>query len=136
MKRGITDWLRRLRGTAALDLGSRGEREAARFLRQRGYKILHRNLRLGDDEADLVALAPDDSTLVVIEVKTRRDGLIRPEEHVNRTKQHRLARLAARLMKQQRYRAAPLRFDVIAIVWPDDGEPQIRHFENAFQSPW
>ena len=47
--------------------------EAARprgFSRKR-YRILERNLEVGDDEADLIALDPDGGTVVIVEIKTR-----------------------------------------------------------------
>ena len=50
-------------------LGDRGERLAARWLTRRGYRILHRKLTIGRDEADLVAVDPH-GTVVIVEVKT------------------------------------------------------------------
>ena len=26
--------------------------------------------------------------------------------------------------------------DAVAIVWPPDGDPEVRHYEDAFESPW
>ena len=89
------NWLRRLAGQHRRILGRRGERRAARFLRRRGYRILHRNLTIGRDEADLVALDPDGRTIVIVEVKTRSSDYLAPEVKINRDKQYRLARLAA-----------------------------------------
>lgn len=116
-------------------LGSRGERHAAKWLRKRGYRILHRNFSLGDDEADLIALDPDGRTIVIIEVKTRSDDRVPPEEAINRTKRFRMARLASRLAKTRDYQDRPMRLDAIAIHWPDGGDPDLRHYPNAFESP-
>ena len=116
-------------------LGSRGETHAARYLRARDYHIVERNYTVGKDEADIIAMSPDRSTVVVVEVKTRRDEQrATPEDHINRAKQHHLSRLAAQLMKQKRFAGKSIRFDVIAIVWPA-GQNQpvtIRHHEAAF----
>jgi putative endonuclease len=128
--------LRRLCGLseAPVPLGQRGERLAADWLAKRGYKILERNVSFGDDEADIVVLDPDGRTIVVVEVKTRESDQPPPEASVGRTKQFRLSRCAAMLAKRARYRDRPFRFDVIAVVWPENAEPQVRHWPGAFES--
>ena len=117
-------------------LGHRGERLAERYLRRNGYRILHRNLCIADDEADLVALDPEGTTTVIVEVKTRSTDEPAPEAAINNKKQFRLARLAARLVKRRQFQDRPIRFDVIGIVWPDQGKPQVRHSVGAFESPF
>jgi putative endonuclease len=128
-------WLLVRLGIAELPLGARGEREAARWLRRRGFRILERNFHVGDDEADLLAIDPDGRTLVVVEVKTRAADDIAPESGVDERKQFRLARLAARLMKMRRFSGRPIRFDAIAVIWPQRGAPHVRHIVAAFDSP-
>ncbi len=117
-------------------LGERGERLAARWLKRRGYRILHRNLTVGRDEADLVAVAPDGRTLVIIEVKTRASGAPGPEWGLTAHKGDTLARLAARLQQRPEFRDHPVRLDAVAIVWPHDGDPDVRHYEDAFGGNW
>ena len=117
-------------------LGDKGERLAARWLRRHGYRILHRKYRVIDDEADLIALDPDGSTIVIVEVKTRSSQEPPPEEGIGRTKQFRLARLAARLARQRPFRDRPIRFDAVAVVWSERGKPQIKHFVAAFEAPF
>ena len=117
-------------------LGHRGERVAERYLRRNGYRILHRNLRIVDDEVDLVALDPDGTTTVIVEVKTRTTDEPAPEAAINSKQQFRLARLGSRLVKRPPFQDRPVRFDVIAIVWPDQGKPQIKHFVAAFDAPF
>ncbi len=56
--------------------GRRGEAFAARFLRERGFKVLARNVRFGRDEIDIVARERD-GTLVFVEVKTRSERDVR-----------------------------------------------------------
>ena len=117
-------------------LGERGERHAARWLERRGYRILHRRYTLGRDEADLVALDPAGQTVVIVEVKTRSSSAVAPEASLDGPKQYRMARLASGLAKRPEFRDRPLRFDVVTIIWPKDGEPQVRHYESAFESPF
>lgn len=117
-------------------IGRRGEKLAARFLEQKGYRVLQRNFKIVDDEADLVTLDPDGKTVVIVEVKTRRDDKTAPEYAVTRKKQFNLARLASRLQHSPEYRNQPMRFDSIAVVLPPKGEPMIRHVPSAFEAPW
>lgn len=116
-------------------LGRSGERVAARWLRRRGYRLLERNLAVGRDEADLVAIAPDGRTLVIVEVKARRGANWAPEDRIDRGKCYRLARLAARLQRRPAHADRPVRFDAIAVTWPAGSRPQVRHYVGAFESP-
>lgn len=117
-------------------LGEKGERFAALWLKKQGYKLLYQNYQLGDDEVDLIAIDPDRVTVVIVEVKTRSSSEPAPESSINRKKQFNLARLASRLGKRKEFSGRPFRFDAIAIVWPDGEEPQIKHYEAAFDSPF
>ncbi|MHC4428896.1 MAG: YraN family protein [Planctomycetota bacterium] len=129
----IRAWVIRWR-YGALAPGERGERYAARWLARRGYRILERNVAVGRDEADLLALAPDGS-VVIVEVKTRQDPGVWPETAVGLRKRRRLTRLATRLAARRGYGARPIRFDVVAVTWPAGGVPTIRHFADAFETP-
>lgn len=118
-------------------LGARGERLAARYLKKRKYNVIGRNVRSGMGEIDLVAIAPDKRTLVIVEVKTRRapDAVTphtpRPEDAITRDKRQRLLRLAQVEATRRGMDRAPLRIDVIAIDTHDDKKPTLRHHENA-----
>ena len=103
--------------------GRAGESLAAQFLEDKGYVILARNLRVGRDEVDLVAL--DGATLVCVEVRARRTGaMVHPFESITATKRARMRRSAARHSIERGVR--DVRIDVIAVV---DG--QIEHLEGA-----
>lgn len=97
-------------------LGKRGELVAANWLQRQGYRILARNWRYGRLELDLVAQLGE--TLVVVEVKTRResgtDPPSRPEEAVNPGKQRKLGQ-AGMVFLGSRPDCQSVRFDVIAI---------------------
>lgn len=125
-------WRRYSRG----DVGSRGERLAAKWLSRRGFEILERNYHKGHDEADIIALDPDGHTVVIVEVKTRSTNHHAPELSITPTKQYRLARLAGKLHLEKRFHGCGFRFDAVAINWQKGKKPVLRHFPGAFDSPF
>ena len=114
-------------------LGNRGERAAIRFLRRQGYQILHRQFRNRIGEIDVVA--KDGNGIVFVEVKTRKsDAAGGPEEAVTFTKQKQLTKLALTYLKRYNLLEHSARFDVVAVIWPDDArKPEITHYQNAFE---
>ena len=122
-------------------LGDRGENLAARHLRDLGYRIITRNYRCPLGEIDIVAR--DGRTLVFCEVKTRtyddvdEDGRgvgITPEEQVNPTKRHQITKAARYYLSRYGTVQPPSRFDVVAVVWPENADPLIRHTPSAFEA--
>lgn len=113
-------------------LGRRGERAAARYLRKQGHRILARNVRLRAGEIDLVTLAPG-GAIVMVEVKTRRDGSsIPPEASVTAAKKQTLLALTADLIRRNDWHDRAVRIDVVAVTWsPESRTPDIRHYEHA-----
>jgi putative endonuclease len=112
-------------------LGDRGERAAARYLRRQGMRVWARGYRTRTGEIDLIAR--DGDTLVFIEVKSRRQG--EPAEAVTPEKQRRITAAALGFLHRYKLLEARSRFDVVAIVWPDDQHPpRIEHFRNAFEA--
>lgn len=111
-------------------LGPRGENAAAKFLRNRGYRIITRNFRTDLGEIDIIAR--DGNTLVFVEVKTRADDSTPPEEQVDEHKRHQLTKVAKLYLSRYGIPRPSARFDVVAIVWPTGRDPQIRHLPNAF----
>lgn len=110
-------------------LGSRGELVAAKHLAKAGYKILARNYRTNRGEIDIIARKGD--LLVFCEVKTRTGGRHAPHRQVTGEKQARIRRAARSYLSHYEVRPS-CRFDVISIVWPEEGEPKIEHLPNAF----
>jgi len=113
-----------------LKLGRWGEKQAERFLKKAGYKILGRRVRVGrHDEIDLIAR--QDDTMVFAEVKTRKnENYGRPASAVNREKRRKLSRAAVSFLQKRKLRPPYIRFDVIEVI----EEPfEIRQIENAFQ---
>ncbi len=90
----------------------------------RGYRT-----RYG--EIDLIAR--DGDTLVFVEVKSRRQGV--PAEAVTLEKQRRISLAALHFLRKHGLLDVRCRFDVVAIVWPDEhGAPEIEHIPNAFEA--
>lgn len=112
-------------------LGDEGERRAARHLRSLGLKILAQHFLTPAGELDLIAR--DGKTIVFVEVKTRRDRRwSEPQDAVTPEKQRRLTRAAGWYLNQRGWLDRPCRFDVIAIILPATGEPELRHIPAAF----
>ena len=118
---------------AHLRLGVRGEKLAARYLRQHGFKILYRNFRgRTGGEIDLVCRERD--TLVFVEVKTRtRQDFGRPLEAVDRTKQRRISLGALAWLRLLGNPDILFRFDIIEVVIDADGAACVELVRNAFQ---
>ena len=104
---------------------------AARHLRRKGYKILHRNLRLDRFELDIVARKGD--TVVFVEVRSKEDdGVSAPEETIRHTKRQHLRAAARRYLARYEEPELYYRFDVIGVVLPQTGPHTINHIESAF----
>ena len=122
-------------------LGASGERVAAHYLEQRGYRVIERNVRRAEGEIDLVAVAETgsapgatDATLVFIEVKLRRsDTAGRAVEALSAAKQERLCRLAEGYAAEHPELPAVLRIDLLAIDATHTGAPTIEHIEGAVE---
>lgn len=114
-------------------LGRRGENAASDFLMRRGYEILEKNYSERAGEIDLIAKKGE--RIIFAEVKTRRSSRFgTPEEAANFKKQRKIIRLAARYLSIKGLTENPVSFDVLAVDWPAGREPEIRHYENAFDA--
>jgi len=110
-------------------LGQAGEEQAARYLMEKGYRIVQRNWRFLKAEIDLIARKGD--TLVFVEVKTRSSldfGL--PQDFVNRKKIQTLI-TAIHAYLQWQPAALKARLDIIAIHRTPKGF-DIAHLEDAY----
>lgn len=112
------------------ELGREGEALAARYLEDRGYRILERNWRCRRGELDIVAEHGHDT--VFVEVKTRSAlGYGHPLEAVTATKRSRLRFLAAAWCHEADRRPASIRIDVVAILLKPGRRPVIEHLSGA-----
>jgi putative endonuclease len=119
-------------GDSRRQYGQEGERLAETYLKGRGLKVVARGYSAPVGEIDLIMR--DQETVVFIEVKTRHSrDFADPQESVNAGKQRKMRRCAEWFLRDRNWTDRPCRFDVVAIVLPDDGEAEIDHFPDAFR---
>ena len=127
-------------------IGLRGEQEAIRYLRKRGYKIIAHRERILRGDIDIVAL--DKRTVVFIEVRsktTTERG--HPTETIDTRKKQRICTLANAYIKRHRLEDYSFRLDVVTVLFTSptsiqnhwlfrrsSNTPIIEHFQNAFES--
>lgn len=116
-------------------LGRWGEKQAAGYLHQKGYRLLAAGYRCRMGEIDLIAQKGRE--LAFVEVKLRRNAnFAEPREQVTAAKQRRIL-LAARhfLAQHPEYGEHYCRFDVAEVYAPDGvqtAKPELRYYEHAF----
>ncbi len=111
------------------ELGKWGEEIAAAFVEKKGYEILLRDWKSGHHDLDIIA--KDEDTLVIIEVKTRRNRLFgNPEEAIDYKKRQSLQSAINHFVKSHRINA-PIRFDIISIVGMIGSIPEIDHIKDV-----
>ena len=107
------------------ELGRWGEDLAAAFLEEKGYTIIERDWKSGHHDLDIVA--KDGSTLVIVEVKTRRNRLYgNPEEAIDYKKRRSLLSAINHYTKSHRI-YSNVRFDIISIVGNIGEKSEIDH---------
>ena len=115
----------------AKEFGKAAEEDAAKFLSEKGYKILERNYRSRFGEIDIIA--KDGDVTVFVEVKARRnDNKGTSLSAVTPAKQKKISLTAIFYMKVNNILGQRVRFDVVAM----DGFGQnlrFRLIQNAFQ---
>lgn len=116
-------------------LGNAGEELAARYLMEKGYVLLGRNVQMSHHEVDIVMR--DGNCLVFVEVKTRRsDWFVDPIRAVDDEKLWNLLE-AAKMYKREYpecYRME-FRIDVVCVVGDvqtDGTQYRLEHYEGPF----
>lgn len=116
------------RGSRKLALGAKGEELAVEFLRVQGMDIIERNFRCARGEIDIIAR--DHSSVVFVEVKTRRNhDLGSPLEAITRTKLLKIREVARIWLAAQPTFFAETRIDAVGIVMTDP--PEYVHVKDA-----
>ena len=119
------------------NIGARGEKLAARYLRKHRYKIVDKNIHASHNEIDLVVRNKE--YIVFVEVKTRTVSIdtiacISPASAVTYPKQQRIITAAKTLLTKYKVSQLQPRFDVVEVYLnKDDGKLlHINHIPNAF----
>ncbi len=107
-------------------LGAKGELIAVKFLKTKGYKILHKNYKTKFGEADIIALK--DGITVFVEVKTRTSLKYgTPAEAVNYTKQQKYRDIANAYLMLNDCKDGQISFAVVEVLGDS-----VNFIENAF----
>ena len=107
------------------ELGKWGEDIAAAYLTEKGWQIIERNWKSGHHDLDIIA--KEGCTLIIVEVKTRRNRLFGdPEEAIDYKKRMSLQSATNYYVKSHHINV-PVRFDIISIVGMIGSTPEIDH---------
>ena len=114
-------------------LGRLGEELARRHLESLGYSILGKNHRTGSGEIDLVA--KDESTLVFVEVRTKRGVAFgSPEESITPSKRAHLIATAQEYVGENDIGDGDWRIDLVAVELDSTGRlKRVEVVENAVE---
>lgn len=120
-------------GKNTKEIGSKGEKIAASYLKKRGYKIVAKNFSSAHGEIDIIA--QNKEFLVFVEVKSRKDsdenfqnyGL--PCEAVTKSKQKHII-FTSRCYLQRHPTEKTMRFDIIEVFLSN--KTRVNHIEDAF----
>ena len=109
-------------------IGGWGESVAAKFLEERGYSVLARNVRTPYGEIDIVA--GKNGFTVFVEVKTRTSSSLGPPEISVTPRKQEHMRASAEHYAQE-HEIDYWQIDVIAVEGKPGERPEFTHFENA-----
>ena len=124
----------------AQSIGEKGENVACSYLEKKGYRILTRNyantkgLRLG--EIDIVAEKGHE--IIFVEVKAAfldGNGENRlPEWQVTKAKLKKMEKVVSLYLREKRLLDRDYSFDVVAVTFGREENPEIRHLDHVFYS--
>lgn len=113
-------------------IGKIGEDLAADFLTKKGYKIIDRNVKIGYQELDVVALEKNE--FVFIEVKTRTSLKYgSADESLNHKKIKNLKFAILQYLAVNKVKTKNVRLDLVAIdINQTTNNANIKHYSNIF----
>lgn len=121
-----------------LNTGQLGEKIAAQYLKNKGYKILEKNFKnpLGRRLGEIDIIAKKDKELVFVEVKTQKASRfesVPPEEKITPHKLYKLNKAGQFYIKSKRLWNTNYRFDAVVVWLSDDHKnAKVKHLENIF----
>jgi putative endonuclease len=122
--------------TPRRSFGDIGEKTAAKYLQNKGYRIIETNYQnnLGRRLGEIDIIAKDKDELVFVEVKTREMSKYQntlPEENITYGKLRKLAKIANIYLRNNGFEDADFRFDAIS-VWLDLDKKtaKIKHIDH------
>ncbi len=110
------------------EIGKKAEDIAVKYLEQKGFKILERNYRKRFGEIDIIC--EKEGGIIFVEVRSLKSDFLRnPAESINFKKCEKIKKLAEEYIFSRNLNPEFVRFDVIAIFYPE----KIYHYEDAFR---
>ena len=121
-----------------VEIGKVGEKQAVRYLKKCGYKIVATNVHISHNEIDIIA--KNKEFIVFVEVKTRSTGedmhpyFGTPAQAVTYAKKQRTITAARSFLNGNEFSTLQPRFDVIEVYVSEDHKRllNINHIINAF----
>lgn len=121
------------------NIGSLGEKEAGKYLKKKGFKIIEFNYqnKKGKRLGEIDIIAKEGQQIVFVEVKSRISNeleIILPEENITRDKLYKLQKIGQSYIKEKDCWDQPYRFDAVTILFDENGKNilEIRHLESIF----
>lgn len=114
------------------EIGNAGEQEATDFLTAKGYAIVDRQVIIGRVEVDILAMRAN--RIILVEVKTRKEGHFDDDFAINREKLYRLSRAADSYIRSRNL-PHEAQIDAVLITNKLDGTRDITHLEDIALPP-
>ena len=115
-----------------IKIGKFGEQIAAKYLKDKGYKILKTNYYTREGEIDLIC--QKHGLLIFVEVKTRKNNYFGyPEESIDQNKQDRLVKAIQHFLQSHASAIESIRVDAVSIRLINYNKIKIKHFKNIIQ---
>lgn len=111
-------------------IGSKGEKIARSYLKNRGWRIVSKNVRVGQDELDILAVSPNESTLAIIEVRSTNRVAGNPVSTITKKKRKAMRRVANHVKPQAMKHNFDLRIDVITVRLSPE-IPTVQHYKGV-----
>ncbi len=121
-----------------LNLGQLGEKEAAKYLKKKDYKIVAFNFQntQGKRVGEIDIIAKEKDQIVFVEVKTRELENYEhtlPEENITRQKLYKLQKIAQVYIDKNNLWDYSYRFDAVSVWISQDRENiKIKHLKSIF----